>query len=113
MKKALQLAHFRAEVSLPDRAAGRGPREACARSFFHCFAQFLGVDRGRPGVGLARLVDRGFRQWLRPRLGRLSLGLRKGPRSEPQAPRPRGSEGLLEAGQDLSLELAELECPRR
>src|SRR3954454_1923445 len=108
MKKALQLAHFRAEVSLPDGAAGRGPREACARSFFHCFAQFLGVDRGGPGMGLARLVESSLRQGLRPGLGPLWLELRKRSRSEPQTLRRRRSQRLLEARQDLSLEVAEL-----
>src|SRR6185437_8219735 len=99
MKKALQLAHFRAEVSLPDRAAGRGPREACARSFFHCFAQFVGVDRGGPGMSLARLVDGGLRKWLRPGLERLRRGLRERSGSEPQALRRRGSERLSKARQ--------------
>src|SRR6185369_4299263 len=112
MKKALQLAHFRAEVSLPDGAAGRGPREACARSFFHCFAQFLGVDRGRPGMGLARLVEGGLRKGLRPSLVPLWLGLRKGPGSEPQPLRRGRSQRLLETRQDLSLEVAQLERPR-
>src|SRR4029078_10342490 len=107
MKKALQLAQFRAEVSLPEGAAGRGPREACARSFFHCFAQFLRVDRGSPGMGLARLVEGRLREGLRPALEPLRRGLRERSGSEPQALRRRGSEGLLEARQDLALELPE------
>src|SRR3954470_9338256 len=113
MKKALQVAHFRAELSLPDRAAGRGPREACARSFFHCFAKFFGVDRRRPRVGLARLLAGGLGEGLRRCLRVLGRGLRKRPRSEPEAARRGLAECLLETRKDLALEVAELECPGR
>jgi hypothetical protein len=41
MKKALQLAHFRAGVSLPDPAVVSGRREAHSRSFFDRFAEFF------------------------------------------------------------------------
>src|SRR4029078_13667778 len=68
MKKALQLARFRAGVSVAGGAAVSGGYEAHPRSFFYRFAEIFGVDRGSPLVCLARLLERGFRQ-RPPRLG--------------------------------------------
>src|SRR2546426_6241914 len=111
MKKALQVPHFRADLSLPDRAAGSGPRKACARSFFHCFAKFLGVDRRGPAARLLDVLPGGLRRRLLRALGGGRRGLREGPRGEPQAGRGGLAESLLEAPEDLVLELAELEGP--
>jgi hypothetical protein len=41
MKKALQVKHFRANLSVSDGAAASGPREARPRSFFYRFAQIF------------------------------------------------------------------------
>src|SRR5947208_17092966 len=113
MKKALQVVHFRANLSLPDGAAGIGPCEACARSFFHRFAKFLGADRRRPGARLADVL-RGGLEWPRwTSLGGRRRGLRKWPRSEPEPLRRGLAEHLAQPRQDLALELAELESPDR
>src|SRR5436309_11212775 len=111
MKKALQVAHFRADLSLPDGAAGSGPREACARSFFHCFAKFLGVDRRGPPASLLDVLGSGVRERLVRALGGGRRGLREGPRSEPQATRGSLAESLSQTRKDLALELPELEGP--
>src|SRR2546427_4288586 len=109
MKKALQVAHFRADLSLPDGAAGIGPREACARSFFHCFAKFFRLDRGGPRLRLVRLLESGLRERGPESLGRGRRRPGKRARSELQPPRSRFSEHLSKARKDLPLELAELE----
>src|SRR5947208_1836858 len=113
MKKALQVTHFRADLSLPDRAAGSGPREACARSFFHCFAKFLGVDLRRPAARLLDVLGRGVRKRFVGTLRGRRRGLRERPRGEPQAARSSLPESLFQAREDLALELAELEGPGR
>jgi hypothetical protein len=41
MKKALQLPHFRADLSVSDRAAVSGPCQARPRGFFYRFAQIF------------------------------------------------------------------------
>src|SRR5919204_2342465 len=107
MKKALQVAHFRADLSLPDGAAGRGAREARARSFFHCFAEFFRVDLRGPAASLRGLLFGGLRKRVPKTLGGDRRGLGKRPRSEPQPARSL----LSETRADLALELAELERP--
>src|SRR6476659_9169387 len=98
MKKALQLPHFRANVSLAGGAAVSGGCEAHPRSFFYRFAEIFGVDRGGPLVRLARLLERGLRKRLW---------------SEPQALRRCLRGRLAQALRDLALELLELEGPGR
>src|SRR5438105_7650425 len=112
MKKALQVLHFWADVSLPDGAAGRGPREARARSFFHCFAKFLGVDLRRPAACLLDVLGRGVRKRFVGTLRGRRRGVRKRPRGEPEATRSSLPESVFQAREDLALELAELEGPR-
>src|SRR5204863_6679176 len=105
MKKALQVTHFRADLSLPDGAAGSGPREACARSFFHCFAKFLGADLRRPAARLLHVLGRGVRKTFVGTLRGRRRGLRERPRGEPQAARSSLPESLFQAREDLALEL--------
>src|SRR5205823_7368257 len=104
--------HFWADVSLPDGAAGRGPREARARSFFHCFAKFLRVDLRRPAARLLDVLGRGVRKGFVGTLRGRRRGLRKRPRRKPQAARSSLPKRLFQAREDLALELAELEGPR-
>src|SRR6476659_5512964 len=113
MKKALQLPHFRADVSLAGGAAVSGGCEAHPRSFFYRFAEIFGVDRGRPLVRLARLLERGLRQRLFRRLRSRGGKLRKRPWSEPQALRRCLRDRLAQALRDLALELLQLEGPGR
>src|SRR5919204_3859056 len=104
MKKALQLVHFWAALSLPDWAVGSGRCEAHPGSFFYRFAEFFGADRGRPAARLARVLERGLGRRLDRRLGRgrREFGERSG--SEPQTGRSRGAEGRTQAPGDLRLE---------
>src|SRR4029077_1094008 len=113
MKKALQLARFRADVSLAGGAAVSGGYEAHPRSFFYRFAEIFRVDRGSPLVCLARLLERGLRQ--RPIRLRSSRGgkLRTRPWCEAQPGRRSLRDRLAQAPRDLALELLELESPRR
>src|SRR6476659_7558341 len=113
MKKALQLPHFRADVSLAGGAAVSGGCEAHPRSFFYRFAEIFGVDRGGPLVRLARLLERGLRQRCFRRLRSRGGKLRKRSRSEPQARRGGLRGRLAQALRDLALELLELEGPGR
>src|ERR1044072_1178668 len=107
MKKALQVAHFRADLSLPERAVGSGSREARSRSFFHCFAKFFRADRGDPFAGLLRLLRGGLRSRLPSVLRGRRRGLRKGAGRELD---PRRSV-LSETRPDLALEVPQLERP--
>jgi hypothetical protein len=68
MKKALEVAHFRARRSLSERAVGSGSREAHPRSFFYRFAEFFGVDPGRERSCFPRLL-RGRLRGRFPELG--------------------------------------------
>src|SRR5919108_4163822 len=111
MKKALQVAHFRAELSLPDGAAGIGPREACARSFFHCFAKFLRLDRRRPRASLSLLLRGRLENGRRLALGLRRRRLRQRARRELQPAWRCLSQPLPQAWEDLALELPELERP--
>src|SRR5207248_2567770 len=105
MKKALQVPHFRAEVSLPDGAAGSGPREACARSFFHCFAKFLGVDLRGPAARLLDVLGRGGRKRFVGTLRGGRCSLREGAGGEPQTAGRGLPESIFQAREDLALEL--------
>src|SRR5580765_8084652 len=105
MKKALQVAHFRAEVSLAGGAAVSGACEAHPRSFFYRFAEIFGLDRGSPLVRLACLFERGLRQGpfhvLRSRRGKL----RQGTGSEAQVGRRGLGDRFAQTPRDLPLEL--------
>src|SRR5215211_1824278 len=111
MKKALQLAHFRAGVSLPDPAVVGGRCEAHSCSFFYRFAEFFGRDRRRQVVGGARLLQRRLRRSLSRRRGGLRDGLRKGARREAKTLRRGLAELASKTLGDLCLELLQLECP--
>src|SRR6188508_3115224 len=62
IKKALQVAHFRARGSVSDRTVVSGPCEARLRSLFYRFAQIFRLDAGGPAAGLLRHLQRGFRE---------------------------------------------------
>src|SRR5215217_129589 len=113
MKKALQLAHFRAAVSLPDPAVVGVCCEAPSRSLFYRFAEFFGGDRRRQVVGGPRLLERRLRRSLPRRRGGLHDGLRKGPRREAQTLRRSLAELAAKTLGDLRLELLQLERPGR
>src|SRR5258705_4663249 len=113
MKKALQVAHFRAEISLAGGAAVSGACEAHPRSFFYRFAEIFGLDRRGPLVRLACLLERGLRKGpfhvLRSRRGKLWQGAG----SETQARRRGLRDRLAQTPRDLPLQLLQLEGPGR
>src|SRR5436305_4782266 len=111
MKKPLQVPHFSGKFSLSDGAAVTAACEACACSFFHCFAKFFGADRRDELVRLARLLRSGLRRRRFGSRGGRFAAVRERPRREPEPRRRILAEGSAQPPQDLPLELAELERP--
>src|SRR5215213_9607623 len=105
MKKALQVGHFRAAISVSDGAAVRGPGEAHSRSFFYRFAEFFRRDRRRELACLPCLLERGLRRRRPPSLLVGLWKLRERPSGEAKGRRRARSEGLTEAGADRGFEL--------
>ena len=111
MKKPLQVQHFGVKLSVSDGAAVTAAREACARSFFHCFAKFF-----EPIAAARSCASRTCSAWAPAgRLGLAERG-RGGPGAAPERTELRRS-GLPSAarrrGRISAFELAELERPRR
>ena len=88
MKKALQIAHFRARGSVSDRAVGSGRSRGSSRQLSRPISRSssCAIARGQL-VRRARVVERGLRRRPARCFGSLRRRLRKGSRSEAQARR--------------------------
>src|SRR3954454_6919179 len=111
IKKALQVAPFRAAPSVSDRAAVTDAREAHPRSFFYRFAEFFGLDAQRQLLGLPHLLRGRLRRRLATGLRSGRLRLRQGARREAQASRRGLTERFRVAARDSSIEVPHIAPP--
>src|SRR6201987_1908551 len=102
MKKALQIPHLRAEVSVSDGAGGRGPGESHFYGFRNIFPQLRVLDPRGDGCRFAGLLRSRLEKRGRSRL-RTCIRQRAGHEAKPRA--------AGQTARDLACTLGELEAP--